>query len=426
MLDTRKLQREATEIKQALAKKKFALDTDRLAAMLSEKQELQLATEAVQQSRNKASQAIGKAMADGKNDEARVLKSRAEQDKTKLTSLKTAAEDSQRKLKEFLLTIPNVPHESVPEGDSEDSNQIVRTAGTLPNFDFAPKDHVELGEQLGLLDFEAASRVAGSRFSVLRGPLARLHRALAQFMLYVHTKVHNYEEFYVPFIATEEALYGTGQLPKFRDDQFKLSEERNRYLIATAEIPLTNIVRDQILEADELPKKLVSHTPCFRKEAGSYGKDVKGLIRQHQFEKVELVQIVKPSESWQALDGLLWDAESILVWLGLPYRVVTLCGGDLGFAAAKTYDLEVWMPGQQRYREISSCSNFLDFQARRMQTRWRNSATGKLELVHTLNGSALAIGRTLAALLENNQDAEGRIRIPKALSLWMDGIDVIE
>lgn len=426
MLDTRKLKQDAAQIKQDLAKKKFNLDLVQLEAMLADKQRLQLETEAAQQSKNQTSKAIGEAIAASKNDEVQSLKSAAENNKAKLASLKVAADNSQRKLQDFLLTIPNVPHESVPEGNSEADNPVVREVGTLPEFDFTPKDHSTLGEQLGLLDFEAAARVAGSRFSVLKGPLARLHSALAQFMIYVHTKIHDYEEVYVPFIATEEALYGTGQLPKFADDQFKLDEERGRYLIATGEITVTNLVREQILEAEELPKKWVANTPCFRKEAGSYGKDVKGLIRQHQFEKVELVQIVKPSESWAAFAGLLWDAESILIWLGLPYRVVTLCGGDLGFAATKTFDLEVWMPGEQRYREISSCSHFLDFHARRMQTRWRHPNTGKLEAVHTLNGSGLAVGRTLAALLENNQDANGRIKIPKALGPWMGGVDVIE
>ena len=426
MLDIKKLKREQSEIKQALAKKQFDLDTEQLDALLDRKQRVQLEVESLQQSRNERSKAIGVAMAQDDTDTAASLKVKAEADKKKLEALKSEAEEHQTALDRFLLEIPNVPDESVPEGETEDDNQVVRVANQVPTYDFTPKDHVQLGEALGLMDFAAASRMSGSRFSVLKGPLARLHNALAQLMLYVHTRVHDYEEVYVPLIATEDALIGTGQLPKFADDQFRLDEERGRYLIATAEITVTNLVREQILEAEALPIKWVAHTPCFRKEAGSYGKDVKGLIRQHQFEKVELVQIVKPEASWEALDSLVWDTESILKWLELPYRVVTLCGGDLGFASAKTYDLEVWMPGEQRYREISSCSNFLDFQARRMQARWRPSKTDKPEPVHTLNGSGLAVGRTLAAVMENNQDEKGRIRVPKALSSWMGGIKVIE
>ena len=426
MLDIKKLKREQSEIKQALAKKQFDLDTEQLDALLDRKQRVQLEVESLQQSRNERSKAIGVAMAQDDTDTAASLKVKAEADKKKLEALKSEAEEHQTALDRFLLEIPNVPDESVPEGETEDDNQVVRVANQVPTYDFTPKDHVQLGEALGLMDFAAASRMSGSRFSVLKGPLARLHNALAQLMLYVHTRVHDYEEVYVPLIATEDALIGTGQLPKFADDQFRLDEERGRYLIATAEITVTNLVREQILEAEALPIKWVAHTPCFRKEAGSYGKDVKGLIRQHQFEKVELVQIVKPETSWEALDSLVWDTESILKWLELPYRVVTLCGGDLGFASAKTYDLEVWMPGEQRYREISSCSNFLDFQARRMQARWRPSKTDKPEPVHTLNGSGLAVGRTLAAVMENNQDEKGRIRVPKALSSWMGGIKVIE
>ena len=426
MLDIKKLKREQSEIKQALAKKQFDLDTEQLDALLDRKQRVQLEVESLQQSKNERSKAIGVAMAQDDTDTAASLKVKAEADKKKLEALKSEAEEYQTALDRFLLEIPNVPDESVPEGETEDDNQVVRVANQVPTYDFTPKDHVQLGEALGLMDFAAASRMSGSRFSVLKGPLARLHNALAQLMLYVHTRVHDYEEVYVPLIATEDALIGTGQLPKFADDQFRLDEERGRYLIATAEITVTNLVREQILEAEALPIKWVAHTPCFRKEAGSYGKDVKGLIRQHQFEKVELVQIVKPETSWEALDSLVWDTESILKWLELPYRVVTLCGGDLGFASAKTYDLEVWMPGEQRYREISSCSNFLDFQARRMQARWRPSKTDKPEPVHTLNGSGLAVGRTLAAVMENNQDEKGRIRVPKALSSWMGGIKVIE
>jgi seryl-tRNA synthetase len=314
----------------------------------------------------------------------------------------------------------------VPDGKDENDNQEVRKWGKPKQFDFEPKDHVDIGENLGQIDFETASKITGSRFALMNGPMARLHRALIQFMLDLHTTEHGYTETYVPYIVNTDSLRGTGQLPKFEEDLFRLESEQAFYLIPTAEVPVTNIVRDVIVDADYMPRKYVCHTPCFRSEAGSYGKDTRGMIRQHQFEKVELVQVVLPEESWQAHEELTAHAEEVLKRLELPYRVMNLCAGDMGFSAAKTYDLEVWLPGQQKYREISSCSNFLDFQARRMKARWRNPETNKPELVHTLNGSGLAVGRTLVAIIENYQDASGRVHVPSALQPYMAGITVIE
>jgi seryl-tRNA synthetase len=321
--------------------------------------------------------------------------------------------------------IPNLPHESVPEGKGEEDNPEIRRWGEPADFAFEPKDHVDLGEGLGMLDFETAAKVTGSRFSVMQGPLARLHRALIQFMLETHTHQHGYREVYVPYLVNADSLRGTGQLPKFEEDLFCTRGEQELYLIPTAEVPVTNLVRDSIIEADRLPLRFTAHTPCFRSEAGSYGKDTRGMIRQHQFEKVEMVQLVRPQDSWETLETLTGHAEAILQQLELPYRVVTLCTGDIGFSAAKTYDLEVWLPGQQKYREISSCSNFEAFQARRMQARWRNPETGKPELLHTLNGSGLAVGRTLVAVMENYQQADGSIRVPSVLQPYMGDITVI-
>ena len=320
--------------------------------------------------------------------------------------------------------IPNIPHDSVPEGHTEDETEEIRRWGKAKAFDFEVKDHVDLGESMGLLDFEAGVRIAGTRFSVMQGAIARLHRALIQFMLETHTREHGETELNVPYLANSDSLLGTGQLPKFEEDLFHI-EGYDFYLIPTAEVPVTNLVRDQILSAESMPRKYVCHTPCFRSEAGSYGKDTRGMIRQHQFEKVELVQMVKAEDSYAALEELTAHAEKILQLLELPYRVVTLCGGDIGFSATKTYDIEVWLPGQEKYREISSCSNFESFQARRMKARWRNPDTGKPELIHTLNGSALAVGRTLVAVLENYQDREGRIAIPEVLRPYMGGLDII-
>jgi seryl-tRNA synthetase len=342
-----------------------------------------------------------------------------------LKQAETELEQLQRELEEIALGIPNVPHASVPDGKDERDNKEVRRWGEPRKFDFTPKDHVDVGAALELLDFDTAAKIAGARFVVMSGALARLHRALIQFMLDLHTREHGYTETYVPYLVNAESMRGTGQLPKFEADLFGVKGEQGYYLIPTAEVPVTNIVRDTIVEPGDMPRRYVCHTPCFRSEAGSYGKDTRGMIRQHQFEKVELVQIVRPADSYRALEELTGHAEQVLQRLELPYRVVALCAGDMGFAAAKTYDLEVWLPGQDRYREISSCSNFEDFQARRMQARWRNPETGKPELVHTLNGSALAVGRTLVAILENNQEADGHVRVPQALRPYLGGLDRI-
>jgi seryl-tRNA synthetase len=330
----------------------------------------------------------------------------------------------QAALSSLALDIPNLPHPDVPAGSNEDDNVELHRWGTPRQFDFSPRDHVELGGSR--MSFEDGARLAGSRFVVLSGPLARLQRALTQFMLDLQSIEHGYQETYVPFMVHARILEGTGQLPKFEEDLFALSDEGEHYLIPTSEVPLTNLVREQILDADQLPLRFTAHTPCFRSEAGSYGKDTRGMIRQHQFEKVELVHVVRPQDSWQTLELLRGHAEAVLERLALPYRVVTLCAGDLGFAAAKTYDLEVWLPGQQKYREISSCSNCTDFQARRMQARWRDPETGKPELVHTLNGSGLAVGRTLVAVMENYQNADGSIDVPAAVQPYMGGLERIE
>jgi seryl-tRNA synthetase len=320
----------------------------------------------------------------------------------------------------------NLPDASVPDGHDESDNVEIRRRGEPPDLDFEPRDHVEIGERLGGMDFERAAKLAGSRFAVLGGPVARLHRALAQFMLELHTGEHGYREMYVPYLVLPEAMQGTGQLPKFADDAFAIDDDPARYLIPTAEVPLTNLVADEIVDAQALPLKFVAHTPCFRREAGAYGKDTRGMIRQHQFDKVELVQIVRPEDSEAGLEQLTGHAETVLEALELPYRVVTLCAGDMGFSACKTYDLEVWLPGQQAYREISSCSNFGDFQARRMQARWRNPDTGKPELVHSLNGSGLAVGRALIAVLENHQQRDGSVVVPEALRPYLGGLERLE
>jgi seryl-tRNA synthetase len=331
----------------------------------------------------------------------------------------------QERLLAIVMGIPNIPDESVPVGNDESDNREERRWGTPTEFDFEPKDHVDLGVAGGWVDFEAAAKITGSRFVTMQGPMARLQRALAQFMLDTHTQEHGYTEVYVPFMVNADSLRGTGQLPKFEQDLFHLSGDLDFYLIPTAEVPVTNLVRDEIIEEREMPRRWVAQTPCFRSEAGSYGKDTRGMIRQHQFEKVELVQVVRPQESAAALEALTGHAEAILQKLELPYRVVTLCTGDLGFSAVKTYDLEVWLPGQNAYREISSCSSFGDFQARRMQARWRNPETGKPELAHTLNGSGLAVGRTLVAVMENYQQADGSIRVPEVLRPYMGGLEII-
>lgn len=389
-----------------------------------ERRAIQTKTESLQQERNTRSKNIGKAKAAG--EDIAPLMQAVEQLKQDLASAEIELVKVQNAFDELLSSVPNIPADEVPEGKSEDDNVEIRTWGSPREFDFPVVDHVDIGAKLGGLDFDTASKITGSRFAVMRGGVARLHRALAQFMLDTHLLEHGYEEVNVPFIVNADSLYGTGQLPKFEEDLFKLTDERGFYLIPTAEVPVTNILRDELLEsADQLPIKLVCHTPCFRSEAGSYGRDTRGMIRQHQFEKVELVQFVRPEDSDAALEGLVGHAEAILQKLGLPHRTVILCGGDIGFSAAKTYDIEVWVPSQNKYREISSCSNFRDFQARRMKARYRNAETGKPELLHTLNGSGLAIGRTLLAVLENYQQADGSVTIPEVLRPYMGGLETL-
>jgi seryl-tRNA synthetase len=377
----------------------------------------------LQAERNASAKAIGKAKAAGA-DIAPLLAA-VEAGKGRLDTLTAELHGIQARLDDFLSRIPNLPDADVPEGTSEADNREVHRWGSPREFAFPVRDHVDLGEALGQLDFDAAIRITGARFMVLSGPLARLHRGLIQFMLDTHTRQHGYREVYVPYLVNAQSLFGTGQLPKFAEDLFRLDTDPPWYLIPTAEVPVTNLARDQILRAEQLPLKFVCHSPCFRSEAGSHGRDTRGMIRQHQFEKVELVQLVAPAESAAALETLRRHAETILELLELPYRTVALCGGDLGFSAAKTYDLEVWLPSQQTYREISSCSNFRDFQARRLQARWRNPGTGKPELLHTLNGSGLAVGRTLVALLENHQQADGSIAVPGALRPYLGGLERI-
>ena len=417
MLDPKLFRSELDATLQQLARRGFTLDAQRLTALENERKEIQVQTQDLQNERNTRSKAIGKAKAQGEDIQPLLAAVADLGDKLK------AAEERlnviQVELNDILLNVPNIPHASVPEGKREEDNVEVRKWGDPTGFSFEPKDHVDLGEASGLMSFELAAKIAGSRFNVLTGPMARLHRALAQFMLDLHTQEHGYTETYVPYIVNADSLQGTGQLPKFEEDLFKLVSEQTYYLIPTAEVPVTNIVRDTI--QDSLPLKFVCHTPCFRSEAGSYGKDTRGMIRQHQFDKVELVQIVKPEDSYAVLEELTSHAERVLQLLELPYRVMALCSGDMGFSAAKTYDLEVWLPGQQRYREISSCSNFEAFQARRMKARYRDADSGKPQLVHTLNGSALAVGRTLVAVLENYQQEDGNIRIPEKLQAYMGG-----
>ncbi|HYQ70301.1 MAG TPA: serine--tRNA ligase [Gammaproteobacteria bacterium] len=424
MLDPRLLRTDIDQLATQLARRGYTLDTDTLQKLEAQRKDIQVATQALQAERNSRSRGIGKAKAAGEDIAPllREVEGLGDQLKAKEDELLTL----QAELNAILMGIPNTPHDSVPEGGGEDDNQEIRRWGEPPDFDFEPRDHVDLGEQLGLLDFETAAKLTGSRFSVIQGPLARLHRALIQFMLDTHTRRHGYRELYVPYLVNADSLRGTGQLPKFEADLFKTSSDPDYYLIPTAEVPVTNLVRDVIVEADAMPLRFTAHTPCFRSEAGSYGKDTRGMIRQHQFEKVEMVQMVRPQDSYAALEELTGHAEAILQALELPYRVVVLCTGDIGFSAAKTYDLEVWLPGQQKYREISSCSNFEAFQARRMQARWRNPETGKPELLHTLNGSGLAVGRTLVAIMENNQQADGSIRVPEVLQGYMGDIAVIE
>jgi seryl-tRNA synthetase len=424
MIDPKLLRTSLDEVARQLARRGYRMDTQALAALEEKRKKVQVIAQQFQSERNAKSKAIGVAKSKGE-DTSRLMQEVAQIGAAQKQA-ETELEQIQNDINEIALGIPNVPHASVPDGKDENDNQEVRRWGEPGRPGFTPKDHVDLGAALGMMDFDTAAKIAGARFVVMSGALARLHRALIQFMLDLHTREHGYTETYVPYLANADSLRGTGQLPKFEQDLFALSGEQRYYLIPTAEVPVTNIVRDVIVDAGYMPRKYVCHTPCFRSEAGSYGKDTRGMIRQHQFEKVELVQVVRPTDSYQALEELTGHAETVLQRLELPYRVVALCTGDMGFAAAKTYDIEVWLPGQQKFREISSCSNFEDFQARRMQARWRNPQSGKPELVHTLNGSALAVGRTLVAIMENNQDDKGAIRVPRALHPYMGGMEKID
>ncbi len=423
MLDPKLLRTDIENTAKKLARRGFVLDTTVLVKLEEKRKSIQVTTQQLQAERNTKSKAIGMAKAKGE-DTSKLMQEVADTGAA-LKQAEAELEQIQSELKDIALGIPNIPHASVPDGKDETANAEVRRWGEPRKFDFKPKDHVDLGAALGMMDFDTAAKIAGARFVVMSGALARLHRALIQFMLDLHTREHGYTETYVPYLVNANSLRGTGQLPKFEQDLFALKGEQNYYLIPTAEVPVTNIVRDAIIEPGYMPRKYVCHTPCFRSEAGSYGKDTRGMIRQHQFEKVELVQVVRPADSYKALEELTGHAEEVLKRMELPYRVVALCTGDMGFSAAKTYDLEVWLPGQNKYREISSCSNFEDFQARRMQARWRNPETGKPELVHTLNGSGLAVGRTLVAIMENYQEADGSIRLPAALKHYLPGLERI-
>jgi seryl-tRNA synthetase len=424
MLDPKLLRSELNTIAQSLKVKGFELNCDEFLSLEAQRKALQLEAEAIQQERNAYAKSMGKLIGQAKanGEDIEPLKARGEALKKDSADADVALAIVQGQLDALLQGIPNIPDSSVPEGQDEEDNIEVRRWGTPKSFDFEIKDHVDLGANLGGLDFDTAAKITGSRFAKMSGSIARLHRALTQFMLNTHIEEHGYEEVYVPYIVNADSLFGTGQLPKFEEDLFKLDDERNYYLIPTAEVPVTNIHRNDIV--DSLPIKYVSHTPCFRSEAGSSGRDTRGMIRQHQFEKVEMVQFVHPSESTQAHEDLTAQAEFLLQKLDLPYRTVVLCGGDLGFSAAKTFDIEVWLPSQDTYREISSCSNFTDFQARRMKARFRN-AEGKTEFLHTLNGSGLAVGRTLIAVLENYQQADGSITIPEVLQPLMGGLTQI-
>ena len=437
MIDPQLLRKDIAAVQARLATRKFQLDVEKFNALETERKSLQTRTEELQAKRNQLSKAIG--MKKGKGEDASAEMAEVGQVNAAMEAGAARLSILQTEIADFLMGIPNLPDESVPTGKDETENKEIKTWGQAPLFDFEIKDHVDLGSALGL-DFEVAAKISGSRFVVLKGPIARLHRALAQFMLDTHTTAHDYQEIYTPYVVNAASMRGTGQLPKFEEDLFKVPRQmggedpkgvnegeaktENFYLIPTAEVPVTNLVRDEIVNADSLPMKFVAHTPCFRSEAGSYGRDVRGMIRQHQFDKVELVQMTKPEDSMQALEELTAHAEKILELLELPYRKVLLCTGDMGFGSTKTYDLEVWVPSQNAYREISSCSNMGDFQARRMQARFK-AGQGKPELLHTLNGSGLAVGRALVALLENKQQVDGSIAIPKALQPYLGGLEVL-
>ena len=429
MLDLKLVRKDPQAVANALEKKHYSFPVSRFITLDAERKEADIRSQELLAERKKASKQIGALIASGKSvDDAKaevneVLNRLSDE----LDQAVAQAKEIQTALDDLMMQTPNLPDGAVPAGRDEDDNEEILKWGTPAELSFTPKDHADLGEALGQLDFELAGKITGSRFSVMQGGLARLQRALTQFMLDTHTQIHGYTEVYVPFIVNSDSLYGTGQLPKFAEDSFKLEGDSDYYLIPTAEVPVTNMLRDRIVEDAELGEgglRFTAHTPCFRSEAGSYGRDTRGLIRQHQFEKVEFVQAVRPEQSEEALEALTGHAEAILQALELPYRKVRLCGGDLGFSAALTYDLEVWLPGQSAYREISSCSNFRDYQARRMQARWRNPTTGKPELLHTLNGSGLAVGRTLVAVVENGQQADGSIVLPAAIAAYM-GTDII-
>ena len=428
MLDVQILRNDIQTVTDKLIERRnFTLDVNSFVTLESERKTVQSDTESLQAQRNSISKEIGHAKKSGDEAKASELMSQVSEFADRLKSNEEKLGSIQKKIHALLSEIPNVPNDSVPIGKAEEDNVEVKKVGIPRNYDFDPQDHVDLGEKLGALDFERATKITGSRFSVMMGAVARLHRALAQYMLDTHTSRHGYTEVYTPYLVNAESLFGTGQLPKFEEDLFSipLTDEQNFYLIPTAEVPVTNIHRGEILSMEQLPTKFVCHTPCFRSEAGSYGRDTRGMIRQHQFDKVELVQFAHPDHSYDQLEELTGHAESILIDLEIPFRTVTLCTGDMGFSSAKTYDIEVWLPGQNAYREISSCSNFEAFQARRMQTRFR-VGKGKTEFVHTLNGSGLAVGRSLIAVLENYQKQDGSIEIPTVLKPYMGGTEIIE
>lgn len=424
MLDPKLLRNDIQKTAAALLQRGVTLDVDRITQLESQRKTLEIATQELQHTRNSQSKLIGQAKAKGEDSAPYMAIVNELSDKLKASE--ENLKELQQELNSIYWNIPNIPHVSVPVGKTEKDNQEIRQWGKIPTFDFIPKDHVELGEGMSQMDFASAGKISGARFVVLSNKLARLQRALAQFMLDLHTQQHGYLEMYVPYLVKKESLFGTGQLPKFSEELFHIDGDQKLSLIPTAEVPLTNLAADTIYENDQLPIKMVAQTPCFRSEAGSYGKDTRGMIRQHQFEKVELVQIVRPEDSYQALEELTAHAEKVLRLLELPYRVVALCTGDLGFASSKTYDLEVWLPSQKMYREISSCSNFETFHARRMLARYRHPETQKTEYLHTINGSGLAVGRTLVAIMENYQDNRGRIRVPEILRPYLPGIEIIE
>jgi seryl-tRNA synthetase len=425
MLDAKLLRTDPESVARNLARRGYVLDVEGLRALEERRKLAQVAADETRAARNAHAKKVG--MAKGKGEDISGLLAEGETLARRLEGLEREQVAVQAEFDELVLGLPNMLHDSVPDGRDESANVELRRWGIPRVFDFEPKDHVAIGEQLALVDFEAAGRISGARFVVLKGGVARLHRALIQYMLDLHTSEHGYTEVYAPYLVSRQALVGTGQLPKFEADLFRVvSGEQELFLIPTAEVPVTNLARESILEAATLPRRYVAHTPCFRSEAGSYGKDTRGMIRQHQFEKVELVQVVRPEESYAALEELTSSAEKVLQGLNLPYRVIALCSGDVGFGSAKTYDLEVWLPGQQKYREISSCSNCEAFQARRMQARWRNPATGKPEPVHTLNGSGVAVGRALVAVLENYQQADGSVVVPDVLRKYMGVADLIK